>query len=181
MYIELVPFYQQLPPWPHFLPCRTLTLWHFPSSMLLPAHRHSYCRQVLPPQSPPGFQPWVRLRNHSLCPCTRVSSSQLEKAKQATRAPWVWSPAFSELGARGRLFPWSTPFSLLFVLSKTGPFCPQRAFLQAEVQIHLYFFSSFVRYVTLQNLLSGSPRSIRYLWNHLHVQFLDLQGLPLEC
>ena len=80
-------------------------LWHFPSSMLLPAHRRSYRRQVLPPQSPPGFQAWVRLRSHTLCPCTRVSSSQLEKAKQVTGAPecGLLPPLSSALG--GGSFP----------------------------------------------------------------------------
>ena len=85
----------------------------------------------------------------------------MKTKQQRTRAPCVWSPAFTELSVLGGDSfpgPHHSHFSSLSV--NTGPFCPQRALPQAEVQTHFYFLSSFVRYVTLQNQLrSGSPRT----------------------
>lgn len=72
------------------------------------ASSQAFLSQTSPPTTvSPRFQSWVRLRNYTLCSCTRVSSSRLVKTKQQrTWARCVWSPASAELSVlAGDSFP----------------------------------------------------------------------------
>lgn len=183
MYLKLVPFYQHRP-----LDSTPFPVEHWLYDTFLPRCSGQLIGVLILDKSSHHSFPQIPIlgQTKKLHPLLLHTSKQLAAGENQTTAHLgtlcVVSSLCWALSASWRFFSWSTHSHFSSLSVNTGPFCPQRALPQAEVQTHLHFFSSFVRYIMLQNQLwSGSPRSIRYLWNHLYVQSLDLQGSPLKC
>ena len=128
MYIELVPFYQHLPPWLHSLPvehCLYDTFLPRCSCQLIgflildKSFHHSFPRIPILDQTK---------KLHPLLLHTRKQLTAGENQTTAhTGTMCVVSSLHWALSAGRRFFSWSTPFSLLFIICKHRTFLPTKS------------------------------------------------------